>query len=53
MLRGFLNVSKGQFPNEESLERFVVMQFEDYNQHFITRCHTGFNQARATLGGDV
>ena len=25
---------KEQFPNEESLERFLVTQFEDYNQHF-------------------
>lgn len=40
---------KEQFPNEESLERFLVSQFEDYNQNFATRCHIGFNQARAEL----
>ena len=40
---------KEQFPNEESLERFLVTQFEDYNQRFATRCHIGFNQARAEL----
>ncbi|KOY80450.1 transposase, partial [Lysinibacillus macroides] len=40
---------KEQFPNEESLERFLVTQFEDYNQRFATRCHIGFNQARAKL----
>ena len=41
---------KEQFPNEESLERFLVTQFEEYNQRFATRCHIGFNQARAALG---
>ena len=40
---------KEQFPNEDSLERFLVSQFEDYNQNFATRCHIGFNQARAEL----
>ena len=40
---------KEQFPNEESLERFLVTQFEDYNQRFATRCHRGFNKARAAL----
>lgn len=40
---------KEQFPSEESLERFLVTQFEDYNQRFATRCHIGFNQARAEL----
>ncbi|GEK35501.1 hypothetical protein KSI01_30340 [Kurthia sibirica] len=40
---------KEQFPNEESLERFLVSQFQDYNQRFLTRCHIGFNQARAEL----
>ena len=40
---------KEQFPNEESLERFLVTQFEDYNQRFATRCHISFNQARAKL----
>ncbi len=40
---------KEQFPNEESLERFLVSLFEDYNQRFLSRCHIGFNQARAEL----
>ncbi|KOS68777.1 transposase [Lysinibacillus contaminans] len=40
---------KEQFPNEESLERFLVTQFEDYNQRFATRCHLGFNKARSKL----
>jgi len=40
---------KEQFPNEESLERFLVTQFDDYNQRFATRCHIGFNQARAAI----
>ena len=40
---------KEQFPNEESLERFLVTQFEDYNQSNATRCHIGFNKARAEI----
>ena len=40
---------KEQFPNEESLERFLVSQFEIYNQKFSTRCHPGFDQARGEL----
>lgn len=40
---------KEQFPNEEAMERFLVSQFEDYNQRFATRCHIGFDQARAEL----
>lgn len=40
---------KEQFPNEEALERFLVSQFEDYNQRFALRCHIGFDQARAEL----
>lgn len=40
---------KEQFPNEESLERFLVSQFDIYNQKFSTRCHLGFDQARAEL----
>lgn len=40
---------KEQFPNEEALERFLVSQFEDYNQRFATRCHIGFDQARAKI----
>ncbi len=40
---------KEQFPNEDSLDRFLVSQFEIYNQNFSTLCHIGFNQARAEL----
>ncbi|MEK5067585.1 IS256 family transposase [Sporosarcina sp. FSL K6-1508] len=40
---------KEQFPNEEALERFLVSQFEEYNQRFAVRCHIGFDQARAKL----
>lgn len=40
---------KEQFPNEESLERFLLTQFEDYNKRFATRCNIGFNQDRAKL----
>lgn len=40
---------KEQFPNEESLERFLVSRFEEYNQRFATRCHIGFDKARAEL----
>ncbi|GAF18497.1 LOW QUALITY PROTEIN: mobile element protein [Bacillus sp. JCM 19046] len=40
---------KEQFPNESSIDRFLVSQFEPYNQKFSTRCHLGFDQARAEL----
>lgn len=40
---------KEQFPNEESVERFLVSQFETYNQRFTTRCHLGLDQARSEL----
>lgn len=40
---------KEQFPNEESMERFLVSQFEEYNQRFATRCHIGFNKARPAI----
>lgn len=40
---------KEQFPNEESLERFLVSQFESYNQRFNHRCHKGFDLARAEI----
>ncbi len=40
---------KEQFPHEKALEKFLVAQFEDYNQRFATRCHIGFDQARAEL----
>lgn len=40
---------KEQFPNEESLERFLVTQFENYNQRGVMRCHRGFHMARTEL----
>ncbi|CAM3055609.1 Mutator family transposase [Paenibacillus sediminis] len=40
---------KEQFPHEEALEKFLVSQFESYNQRFATRCHIGFDQARVEL----
>lgn len=40
---------KEQFPHEAALEKFLVSQFESYNQRFATRCHIGFDQARAEL----
>ncbi|AUD13479.1 MULTISPECIES: IS256 family transposase [unclassified Planococcus (in: firmicutes)] len=40
---------KERFPNEDSFDRFLVSQFEIYNQNFSTRCHIGFDQARAAL----
>ncbi len=35
---------KEQFPNEESLERFLVSQFNNYNQKFLCRIHKGFKE---------
>jgi len=40
---------KEQFPNEASLERFLVSQLNDYNTRFLARGHLGFDQARAEL----
>jgi hypothetical protein len=40
---------KEQFPHEHALEKFLVSRFESYNQRFATRCHNGFDQARADL----
>jgi len=33
---------KEQFPDPDSLERFVVSLFNDYNEKFMTRIHKGF-----------
>ena len=33
---------KEQFPNEESLEKFLVTQFEEYNMKFGRKIHKGF-----------
>lgn len=40
---------KEQFPNEESLERFLVSQFNHYNQRFLSRVHKGFKEIQHTL----
>ncbi|EGP5212900.1 IS256 family transposase [Enterococcus faecium] len=40
---------KEQFPNEESLERFLVSQFNNYNQNFLCRVHKGFKEIHDTL----
>ncbi|OJG09330.1 transposase [Enterococcus aquimarinus] len=40
---------KEQFPNEESLERFLVSQFNNYNQKFLCRVHKGFKEIQDTL----
>ena len=33
---------KEQFPDPESLERFIVSIFNDYNEKFMFRAHKGF-----------
>lgn len=40
---------KEQFPNGESLERFLVSQFNNYNQKFLCRVHKGFKEIHDTL----
>ncbi|SFK16003.1 Transposase, Mutator family, partial [Marinilactibacillus piezotolerans] len=40
---------KEQFQNEESMDRFLVSNFDLYNQKFLTRSHRGFQQAEAEL----
>ena len=40
---------KEQFPNESSLERFLVTQFEVYNERHAISCHIGFKQAQHKL----
>ncbi|MBL5004527.1 transposase [Enterococcus xinjiangensis] len=40
---------KEHFPNEESLERFLVSQFNNYNQKFLCRIHKGFKEIQDTL----
>ncbi|MGL4973435.1 MAG: IS256 family transposase [Culicoidibacterales bacterium] len=40
---------KEQFPNENSLDRFLVSQFEAYNFKFSTTCHRGFKDAQDSL----
>ena len=40
---------KEQYPNEDSLDRFVCMKFLDYNQRFYERIHKGFGVVTAEL----
>jgi len=40
---------KGQFPNEDSLERFICNIYIDYNKKFAERTHRGFRQAEQSL----
>ena len=40
---------KEQFPNEESLERFLVSQFNNSHQKFLCRIHKGFKEIQDTL----
>lgn len=35
---------KEQFPTEQSMEKYLVSQFEQYNEKFINRIHRGFGQ---------
>lgn len=42
---------KEQFQNEESMDRFLVSLFENYNQKFLDRSHRGFQQAEGELLG--
>ena len=41
--------AKEQFPNEESLERYVCCFCTDYNQRFSVRVHRGFTEAQAEI----
>lgn len=36
--------SKEQFPTEQSMEKYLVSQFEQYNDKFMNRVHRGFGQ---------
>ena len=40
---------KEQFPNEESLDRFICSLFINMNQKFQTRIHKGFNKSEYEL----
>lgn len=40
---------KEQFPNEDSLERFICNQFMEYNQRFSCRIHKGFDAVQSEL----
>ena len=41
--------AKEQFPNEDSLERYVCSYCMDYNQRFSLRVHRGFTEAQPEL----
>ena len=41
--------AKEQFPNEDSLERYVCSYYMDYNQRFSLRVHRGFTEAQPEL----
>ena len=34
--------AKEQFPTEQSMEKYLVTQFEKYNEKFMNRIHRGF-----------
>ena len=36
--------AKEQFPTEQSMEKYLVSQFEQYNEKFMNRIHRGFGQ---------
>lgn len=40
---------KEQFPNEDSLDRFLVTIFEEYNYKFSLRSHNVFKEAQESL----
>lgn len=40
---------KEQFPNEESLERFVCTFYSEYNRKQGEKAHRGFREATAEL----
>lgn len=40
---------KEQFPNIESLERFLTLKYSEYNTKFENRSHKGFKQCKDTL----
>jgi len=42
---------KDQFPNEASMERFIVSRFLDYNDKHLARVHTGFGKAADEISG--
>ena len=41
--------TKEQFPNEESLERFLCEHYSEYNRQYFGTSHRGFKQAESEL----